>query len=165
MTQSKQVNESAQEVGKLELLEERARVIKDVITAGKVTIQKHVRTKVINVPVHLDETYLSIQVDYGDEPTQDMLSGDYDDKEVIARFTDSIASLVSLNGKPLAFDEPVELVLSRETAVVTKKTYAVQEVALTTYTDTQTHTLATQLQKEVLQVDGEQYLDEQSSKH
>lgn len=159
-SKSKKVTVDNKQVGKLELLEERARVIKDVVTAGKVTIQKHVRTKIVNVPVQLNETYLSIQVDRGDEQTQAMLAGDYDDKDVIATFADSTAALVSLNGEPLSLHEPVELVLSRETAVVTKKTHAVQEVALTTYTDTQTHSLATQLQKEVLHIDGEQYLDE-----
>lgn len=143
--------------GKLELLEERAHVVKDVIIAGKVSIQKHVRTKVVNVPVHLEETYLSIQINRGDSATQAMLAGDYDDKDVIATFADSVANVVTLNGEVLSVDEPVEIILSRQTAVVSKKTYVVEEVALTTYTDTQKHTLATQLQKEVLDIEGKDY--------
>lgn len=154
---------STQTVGSLELLEERAKIIKDVVKSGEITISKNVRTKVINVPVELQETYLTIQINRGSDEDSAMLSGDYDDKEVIATFTESTTPNITLNGKPLTLDNAVEIILSRETAVVTKKTYAVEEVALTTYTDTHTHTLATELRREELHIEGEDLLGGQNS--
>lgn len=146
-----------QTVGTLELLEERANVIKEVVKSGEVTITKNVRTKVVNVPVELQETYLTIQIDHGDDQTYHMLSGEYDDKEVIATFSEPSTPNITLNGQNLSLDKPVQVILSRETAVVTKKTYVVEEVALTTYTDVHTHTLATELRREELHIDGEDF--------
>lgn len=145
-------------VGKLELLEERANIVTDKITAGKVTIQKHVRTRTVDIPVELQEEYLTIQLSLGDENSQDFLEGSYDEKDVIAYLDESEQSVVTVNGKPLVAGEPVQIVLSRQTAVVVKRTHAVEEVALHTYTDTKTHTLSTTLRREELHVDGEDYI-------
>lgn len=145
--------------GTLELLEERAKVITDRIVAGKVSIHKNIRTRTVNVPVELHEEYLTVQVSHGDEAAQAFLADDYEDKDVIARFDESTGGTVTINGKPLQVGDSVEIVLSREVAIVTKRTHAVEEVALHTYSDTKTHTLATELRREELAVDGEQFLD------
>lgn len=141
------------EVGTLELLEERANVIKDKITQGVVTLRKQTLTRTVNVPVELTEEQLVIEV-VGEDP---MLAGDYLDKDVIAQFSDTVTAPVMLNGKPLHLGEQATIVLSRETAVITKKTHTVQEVALHTHKDTKTHTLATELRHEELVVDEKYY--------
>lgn len=145
-------------VGTLELLEERANVLKDKVVAGKVTIKKNIRTRTVDVPITLEEEYLTVQVSQGDEYTQAFLAGAYDEKDVIAHFDDTKPNTVTINGKPLLAGESVEIVLSRQVAIVTKKTHVVEEVALHTYTDTQMHTLATELRREELHVEGEDYL-------
>lgn len=154
---------STELVGTLELLEERANVLKDKVVAGKVTIKKNIRTRTVDVPITLEEEYLTVQVSQGDEDTQAFLAGAYDEKDVIAHFDDIKPNTVTINGKPLLEGEGVEIVLSRQVAVVTKKTHVVEEVALHTYTDTQTHTLATELRREELHVEGEDYLKKDTS--
>ena len=148
----------------LELLEERAQVLKDKITAGKVVVSKAIRTRTVNVPVELQEEILTIEVKEGDTTAQTMLAGSYDDKDVIAHFDETLSSVVTINGEPLAVGESVDIVLSRQVAIVTKKTHAVEEVALHTYTDTTTHTLATELRREELEVVGESYLGDDGDK-
>lgn len=145
-------------VGKLELLEERAKVITNKTVAGKVTVQKHVRTRTVDIPVELEEEYLTVQLSQGDTDAQAFLDGSYDEKDIITYLDETTPNVVTINGKPLIAGEPVEIVLSRQTAVVIKRTYAVEEVALHTYTDTKTHTLATTLRREELHVDGEDYI-------
>lgn len=145
-------------VGTLELLEERADIVTDKITAGKVTIQKHVRTRTVDIPVELQEEYLTVQLSLGGKDSQELLEGSYDEKDVVAYLDETTQSTVTINGKPLVVGEPVEIVLSRQTAVVVKKTHAVEEVALHIYTDTKTHTLSTTLRREELHIDGEDYI-------
>lgn len=158
------VTTASHNVQTLELLEERANVITDKVIAGKVVVSKSVRTRTVDVPVELQEEILTIQVAQGDDTAQAMLTGNYDDKDVIAHFDDTLSSVVSINGKPLAVGESVDIVLSRQVAIVTKKTHAVEEVALHTYTDTKTHTLTTELRREELEVVGESYLDDDNNK-
>lgn len=143
----------------LELLEERATVIKERIKAGKVVMQKNVRTRTINVPVELNEEYLTVQLTQGDEPTQTFLAGDYADKEVVARFDQTQGAKVTINGRTLNLGESVEIILSREVAIVTKQTHAVEEVSMHTFSETQTHTLATELRHEELVVNEQRYDD------
>lgn len=141
----------------LELLEERATVTKERIKAGKVVMQKNVRTRTINVPVELNEEYLTVQLTQGDEPTQAFLAGDYADKEVVARFDQTQGAKVTINGRALNLGESVEIVLSREVAIVTKQTHAIEEVSMHTFSETQTHTLATELRHEELVVNEQRY--------
>lgn len=149
------------EVQTLELLEERADVVKKSVLAGKVVVSKTVNTRTVNVPVELKEEILTIQVIGQDD--SGVLLGDYDDQELITYVDETSQSTVMLNDKPLAFGESVEIVLSREVATVTKKTHAVEEVALRTYTDTTTHELATELRREELQVNAESYTEGHST--
>lgn len=149
------------EVQTLELLEERADVVKKNVLAGKVVVSKTVHTRTVNVPIELKEEILTIQVIAQDD--DGVLVGDYDDQELIQHFDETTESVVTLNDKPLALGESVEIILSRETATVTKKTHAVEEVALRTYTDTTTHELTTELRHEELQVNAESYTDGHST--
>ena len=66
--------------GYLELLEERPVINKERLDVGKVTVTKHTRTKTINVPIELIEEYITVRTDYQDAESQDLLSGNYDDK-------------------------------------------------------------------------------------
>lgn len=54
-TQHDKQNLSKEDIAHIELLEERAVVNKERIQAGQVHIQKHTRTKTVNVPVELTE--------------------------------------------------------------------------------------------------------------
>lgn len=149
--------DSAQNGGKLELLEERAEVVKDKIVAGKVVIQKQIRMHTVNVPVELQEEFLIVRY-VADPASAQFLTGDYEQKDVIAHFDETISAQVTLNGEPLALGQETELVLSRQIAVVTKKTHAIEEVAIETFTETKTHSLTTELRREELVVDGEEYI-------
>lgn len=152
-------NQHNNQANVLELLEERAEIVKERVKAGKVLVQKNIRTRTINVPVELHEEYLTVQLAQGDEATQAFLAGNYEDKDVIARFDQAQGGgQVTLNGKPLVLGEMVEIVLSREVAIVTKKTHAVEEVSLHTFSQTHTHTLATELRHEELYIEGEEFI-------
>lgn len=144
----------------LELLEERAEVVKKSILAGKVVVGKTVNIRTVNVPVELKEEILTIHVVGGDSG---VLSGDYDNQELISYIDETSQSAIMLNDKPLALGEQVEIVLSREVATVIKKTHAVEEVSLRTYTETTTHELATELRREELEVNAESYTQTHST--
>ena len=155
------VNKSGH-IGHLELLEERPVVNKERLDVGKVTVTKHARTKTINVPIELVEEYITIQTEYNDAQSQDLLSGNYDDRDILRHVEPSLDSkaVVTINGKQVAIgDEPIEIVLSRQVATITKDTYAIQEVAISKTTHTHTDNIQVELQHEELEVNEEGFLN------
>lgn len=147
--------------GYLELLEERPVVNKERLDVGKVTVTKHFRTKTVQVPIELVEEYITVRTDYQDAESQDLLSGDYDDKDILRHVEPSLDSkaVVTINGAQVEIgDKPIEIVLSRQVATITKDTYIVQEVAIEKTTHTHTDSIAVELKHEELDVIEEGFL-------
>lgn len=153
--------------GYLELLEERPVINKERLDVGKVTVTKHARTKTIDVPIELVEEYITVQTEFYDSDSQDLLSGHYDDKEVLRHVEPSLDSkaVITINGKQVdVSDAPVEIVISRQVATITKDTYAVQEVAVSKTTHTHTDSIAVELKHEELDVHEEGFLAHDNTK-
>lgn len=147
--------------GYLELLEERPVVNKERLDVGKVTVTKHFRTKTIQVPIELVEEYVTIRTDYHDTESQDLLSGNYDDKDILRHVEPSLDSkaVVTINGKQVEIgDEPIEIILSRQVATITKDTYVIQEVAIEKTTHSHTDSIEVELKHEELDVKEEGFL-------
>ena len=155
--------------GYLELLEERPVVNKERLDVGKVTVTKHFRTKTIQVPIELVEEYLTVRTDYQDSESQDLLSGSYDDKDIVRHLEPSLDSkaVVTINGTQVEIgDAPIEIVLSRQIATITKDTYVIQEVAIEKTTHTHTDSIEVELKHEELDVTEEGFLaHEQNTAH
>ncbi|MGP9688751.1 YsnF/AvaK domain-containing protein [Psychrobacter sp. AOP22-C1-C5] len=152
----------AGQVGYLELLEERPVVNKERLDVGKVTVTKHSRTKTIEVPIELVEEYITVRTEFHDAESQDLLSGNYDEKDVLRHVEPSLDSkaVVTINGKQIEIGEaPIEIVLSRQVATVTKETYAIQEIDISKTTHTHTDTIQVALKHEELDVKEEGFLD------
>jgi len=151
--------------GHLELLEERPVVNKERLDVGKVTVTKHARTKTINVPIELMEEYITIRTEYHDTESQDLLSGNYDEKDILRHVEPSLDSkaVVTINGKQIEIgDEPIEIVLSRQVATVTKDTYAIQEIDVNKSTHVHTDSIQVELKHEELDVTEEGFLAHES---
>lgn len=147
--------------GYLELLEERPVINKERLDVGKVTVTKHRRTKTIEVPIELVEEYITVRTDYQDAESQDLLSGDYDDKDILRHVEPSLDSkaVVTINGKQVEIgDAPIEIVLSRQVAMITKDTHVIQEIEINKTTHTHTDSIQVALQHEELDVHEEGYL-------
>ena len=152
---------------RLELLEERPVVNKERLDVGKVTVTKHTRTKSIEVPIELVEEYVTIRTEYNDAESQDLLSGSYDEKDILRHVEPSLDSkaVVTINGKQIEVgDAPVEIVLSRQVATVTKDTYAIQEIEVNKTTHTHTDSIQVELQHEELDVTEEGFLEHENSR-
>ncbi len=152
-------------VGHLELLEERPIVNKERLDVGKVTVTKHARTKTINVPIELIEEYITVRTEYHDTESQDLLSGNYDEKDILRHVEPSLDSkaVVTVNGKQIEIgDEPIEIVLSRQVATVTKDTYAIQEIDVNKSTHVHTDSIQVELKHEELDVTEEGFLAHES---
>ena len=152
--------------GYLELLEERPVVNKERLDVGKVTVTKHSRTKTIQVPIELVEEYITIRTDYHDSESQDLLSRNYDDKDILRHVEPSLDSkaVVTINSKQVEIgDTPIEIILSRQVATITKDTYVIQEVAIEKTTHTHTDSIEVELKHEELDVTEEGYLAHQQS--
>ena len=152
--------------GYLELLEERPVVNKERLDVGKVTVTKHSRTKTIQVPIELVEEYITVRTDYNDSESQDLLSGSYDDKDILRHVEPSLDSkaVVTINGKQVEIgDAPIEIILSRQVATITKDTYVIQEVAIEKTTHTHTDSIEIELKHEELDVNEEGYLAHQQN--
>ena len=152
--------------GYLELLEERPVVNKERLDVGKVTVTKHSRTKTIQVPIELVEEYITVRTDYNDSESQDLLSGNYDDKDILRHVEPSLDSkaVVTINGKQVEIgDAPIEIILSRQVATITKDTYVIQEVAIEKTTHTHTDSIEVELKHEELDVNEEGYLAHQQN--
>lgn len=150
-----------QQVGKLELLEERAVVHKERLDVGKVIATKHTRTKTVNVPIELVEEVLTVTTTYEDADSQSLLQGDYNDEDVIRHVEpvlDSTAT-VTINGHRVEVgDEPIEIVLSRQVAIINKETHVVQEVEIEKTVHTHKDSIAVELQREELDIQEEGFL-------
>ncbi|WP_423813410.1 YsnF/AvaK domain-containing protein [Psychrobacter sp. 219-2-C] len=147
--------------GYLELLEERPVINKERLDVGKVTVTKHRRTKTIEVPIELVEEYITVRTDYQDVQSQDLLSGDYDDKDILRHVEPSLDSkaVVTINGKQVEIgDAPIEIILSRQVATITKDTHVIQEIEINKTTHTHTDSIQVALQHEELDVKEEGYL-------
>ena len=142
-------------MGHLELLEERSVVNKERLDVGKVIVTKHSRTKTIQVPIELVEEYITIQTDYNDAQSQDLLSGQYDDKDILRHVEPSLDSkaVVTVNDKQIEIgDAPIEIVLSRQVATITKETHVIQDVNIRKSTHMHTDTIEVELKHEELDV-------------
>ena len=147
--------------GYLELLEERPVINKERLDVGKVTVTKHRQTKTIEVPIELIEEYITVRTDYQDAESQDSLSGNYDDKDILRHVEPSLDSkaVVTINGKQVEIgDAPIEIVLSRQVATITKDTHVIQEIEINKTTHTHTDSIQVALQHEELDVKEEGYL-------
>ena len=163
---SNNIDKSNHNVGHLELLEERPVINKERLDVGKVTVTKHARTKTIDVPIELVEEYITIRTEYHDAKSQDLLSGNYDEKDILRHVEPSLDSkaVVTVNGKQIEIgDEPIEIVLSRQVATVTKDTYAIQEIDINKTTHTHTDSIQVVLKHEELDVKEEGFLAHESS--
>ena len=148
--------------GYLELLEERPIVNKERLDIGRVTVTKHQRTKTVEVPIELVEEYLTVQTEYYDAESQDLLSGSYDNKDILRHVEPSLDSkaVITINDKQVAIgDAPIEIIISRQVATITKQTFAIQEVAINKTVHTHTDTIVVELQHEELDVQEEGFLD------
>lgn len=148
--------------GYLELLEERPVINKERVDTGRVTVTKHQRTKMIEVPIELVEEYITVQTEYHDAESRDLLSGDYDDKDILRHVEPSLDSkaVITINNKQVAIgDAPIEIVISRQVATITKQTYAIQEVAINKSVHTHVDNIEVELKHEELDVQEEGFLD------
>ncbi|MEC5210014.1 stress response protein YsnF [Psychrobacter sp. PL15] len=158
---------SKQSANYLELLEERPVVNKERLDVGKVTVTKHSRTKMIEVPIELVEEYITIRTEYNDAESQDLLSGNYDDQDILRHVEPSLDSkaVVTINGKQVEIgDTPVEIVLSRQVATITKNTYAIQEVEISKTTHTHTDNITVELKHEELDITEEGFLQHEGTR-
>ena len=163
---SNDIDKSNHNVGHLELLEERPVINKERLDVGKVTVTKHARTKTIDVPIELVEEYITIRTEHHDAKSQDLLSGNYDEKDILRHVEPSLDSnaVVTVNGKQIEIgDEPIEIVLSRQVATITKDTYAIQEIDINKTTHTHTDSIQVVLKHEELDVKEEGFLAHESS--
>ena len=154
---TKQTNNTVN-VGHLELLEERPVINKERLDVGKVTVTKHSRTKTVEVPIELVEEYITIRTDYHDAESQDLLSGNYDEKDILRHVEPSLDSkaVVTINGKQIEIgDEPIDIVLSRQVATITKDTYAIQDIEINKSTHVHTDNIQVELRHEELDVTEE----------
>ena len=147
--------------GYLELLEERPVINKERLDVGKVTVTKHTRTKTIDVPIELVEEYITVRTDYYDAESQDLLSGKYDDKDILRHVEPSLDSraVITINGKQIEMGaEPIEIILSRQVATITKDTHVIQEVEINKTTHTHTDSIQVEVKHEELEVTEEGFL-------
>lgn len=156
---------NGEKAGYLELLEERPVINKERLDVGKVTVTKHARTKTIDVPIELVEEYITIRTEYHDAASQDLLSGDYDKQDILRHVEPSLDSkaVVTVNGKQIEIgDAPIEIVLSRQVATITKDTYVIQEVDISKTIHKHADTIQVELKHEELDVTEEGFLEHES---
>lgn len=163
--QQKNEENNTGQIGHLELLEERPVVNKERLDVGKVTVTKHTRTKTIDVPIELVEEYITVRTEFHDAESQDLLSGNYDEKDVLRHVEPALDSkaVITVNDKQVEIGEaPIEIVVSRQVATVTKDTYAVQEIDISKSTHTHTDSIQVSLQHEELDVKEEGFLEHEA---
>ena len=154
-------------VGNIELLEERAVVDKERLDVGKVTVTKQVRTKTVNIPVELVEEVMVIETEYYDADSKHLLTTTASEADLVRHIEPTLDSKpsITVNGKQVLLDqEPVEIVLSRQVAVIKKETYAVQDVAIEKSTHVHKDTFDVELKHEELDVAEEAFFDHEVRK-
>lgn len=144
----------------LELLEERAHIHKDRVSTGKVVLSKQTRSRTVNLPITLTEEYLVITYKEDSSPLNHHKPVSDDSLIDIIDNTANTHAQISINGKmqSLALGGFVEILLSRETATVTKSTHVIEDVSLDAKTISKEHIFTTELKKEVLDVKGDEKL-------
>ena len=155
-----------QTMGTLELLEERAVVDKERLDVGKIRVRKHTKTKTVNIPVELVEEVLVVETDYYDADSRRFLNTDATEEDLVRLIEPTLNSKPSIkvNGTEVFLDqEPVEIVLSRQVAVVKKETHAVQDVAIEKSTHIHKDTFEVELKHEELEVSEEGNINIQSN--
>ena len=128
---------------------------------------KHTRTKTINVPIELIEEYITVETQYSDEDSKALLVGNYDDQDIVKHVDPTLAShaVVTINGNKVQLgDAPIEIVISRQVAVITKDTHVIQDVEISKTTHVHTDTIPVTLQHEELEVFEEGFLDHKSGR-
>ena len=152
--------------GRLELLEERPVVNKERLDVGKVTVTKHARTKTITVPIELIEEYITVRTEYANDDSQALLVGNYNDKDIVRHIEPSLDhhAVVTINGKQVEVgDEAIEIVISRQVAIITKDTHVIQEVEVNKTTHVHTDNLQVEVRHEELDVYEEGFLDHEGT--
>lgn len=160
-------SENRIQVGSIELLEERAVVDKERLDVGKVTVTKQVRTKTVNIPVELVEEVMVIETEYYDADSRQFLNTTAGEADLVRHIEPTLSNKpsITVNGTEVVLDqEPVEIVLSRQVAVIKKETYAVQEVAIEKSTHIHKDTFDVELKHEELDVKEEGYFDHEIHK-
>ena len=161
------INNVSGQGGRLELLEERPVVNKERLDVGQVTITKHTRTKTINVPIELIEEYITVETQYSDDDSKALLVGNYDDKDIVKHVNPTLDNhaVVTINGNQVQIgDAPIEIVISRQVAVITKDTHVIQDVEISKTTHVHTDTIPVMLQHEELEVFEEGFLDHKGAR-
>lgn len=165
-TQHDKQNLSKEDIAHIELLEERAVVNKERIQAGQVHIQKHIRTKTVNVPVELTEEVLTITTTWSDEDAEAHLSrngslNDIPDADLIQVIDSSEphSPILTINGETIPLtQDAIDIVISRQVATVSKQTFAVEDIHVEKSTNTITKTVPIELQHEELDIDEQGFL-------
>ena len=96
-----------------------------------------------------------------------MLTGNFDDKDILRHVEPSLDSkaVVTINGKQVEIGEsPLEIVLSRQVATITKDTYAIQEINIEKRIHTHIDSIQVDLQHEELEVIEEGLLQHDSNR-
>ncbi|WP_296404449.1 YsnF/AvaK domain-containing protein [Psychrobacter sp.] len=154
-------------VGKIELLEERAVIDKERLDVGKVTVSKEIRTKTVNVPVELVEEVMVISTEYYDPDSRQLLTNVAREQDLVRHIEPTLTNKASItvNGTEVFLDqEPVEIVLSRQVAIIKKETYVVQDIAIEKSKHIHKDTFEVELKHEELEVKEEGYFDHEVRK-
>ncbi|WP_438012281.1 YsnF/AvaK domain-containing protein [Psychrobacter raelei] len=155
-------------VGSLELLEERAVVDKERLDIGKVKVRKEVRRKTVNVPIELMEEILVIETDYYDADSRAFLTNEVSDEDIVRHIEPTLDSQPSImvNGNQVLLDsnEPLEIVISRQVALIKKETHAVQDVRIEKSTHLHQDTFEVELKHEELDVQEEGFFEHERRK-
>lgn len=151
----------------LELLAERPVVNIERVVTGNVKLSKQVRTQTVNVPVTLTQEVLVVEYNAvanvgnelsltngSDTHLKDQTVVDRDLVTVVTLPADKTATQILVNGKPLTLtDAPTEIVISQQVANVSISTNVVEEIHLTTQTQSHEQTIPVTLRHEELVVD------------
>lgn len=142
----------------IELLEERAHIEKERVVTGKITLSKQVRQRTVNLPITLTEEYLIISHKPNEELQPLSTSTDATDVIDVIDKTAAATPYININGEMTSLEHPVEILLSSQRATLTKTTHVVQDISLNTQTKNKEHVITTTLQKEILDIDGDDNL-------
>ena len=135
---------------------------------GSVIARKEIRTKTVEVPIELVEEVLVISTNYYDADSKTLLTGTGDESEVVQYVEPMLDSVttITVNGEKIALsdNEPVEIVLSRQVASISKQTHVVQDVDIQKSRHTHTDTINVELKREELDVIEDGMLDHQADR-
>lgn len=152
--QSKQTDDTSAK-HTLELLEERAIVNKERVITGKVRISKRTESKVVHVPVELNEETLIIEID--SHGHQALFDGNADDVFVENK-TQANPIQILINGEMRVLgNEPIELKVAKDVATISTQTYVAEAINIDTISHHHIEEVAYQLRHEVLDIDEKRF--------